>query len=308
MSKYTTYMMKFSQSELRGYLGQGMVDLLIEWLPNGDTLLTKQRMISMIDSIYGTSILKDKNFRKNLLQCMSTSEIIKLRDNCLTGQEKSEQDPMAVIEIIANKPWNRSSLSSYLLKIWEVSENVFDKEKDDTVVENVVESSKEQFYELLDYQYYIKQRVLTNLNSGNLLERMLIHMPTGTGKTKTCMHIITNYINFTLEEKGLVIWIAHSTELLQQAYDTFVSVWGHLGNGPIIAYKLWGNKEINDLDLQLNGVVFCGLAKLMSITESNLKLYERLKKDCRLIVFDDERVIIRTKLEKPSKIKGLALI
>lgn len=298
MSKYTTYMMKFSQSELRGYLGQGMVDLLIEWLPNGDTLLTKQRMISMIDSIYGTSILKDKNFRKNLLQCMSTSEIIKLRDNCLTGQEKCEQDPMAVIEIIANKPWNRSSLSSYLLKIWEVSENVFDKEKDDTVVENVVESSKEQFYELLDYQYYIKQRALTNLNSGNLLERMLIHMPTGTGKTKTCMHIITNYINFTLEEKGLVIWIAHSTELLQQAYDTFVSVWGHLGNGPIIAYKLWGNKEINDLDLQLNGVVFCGLAKLMSITESNLKLYERLKKDCRLIVFDEAHKAAANKTRK----------
>lgn len=298
MSKYTTYMMKFSQSELRGYLGQGMADLLIEWLPNGDTLLTKQRMISMIDSIYGTSILKDKNFRKNLLQCMSTSEIIKLRDNCLTGQEKCEQDPMAVIEIIANKPWNRSSLSSYLLKIWEVSENVFDKEKDDTVVENVVESSKEQFYELLDYQYYIKQRVLTNLNSGNLLERMLIHMPTGTGKTKTCMHIITNYINFTLEEKGLVIWIAHSTELLQQAYDTFVSVWGHLGNGPIIAYKLWGNKEINDLDLQLNGVVFCGLAKLMSITESNLKLYERLKKDCRLIVFDEAHKAAANKTRK----------
>ena len=298
MSKYTTYMMKFSQSELRGYLGQGMADLLIEWLPNGDTLLTKQRMISMIDSIYGTSILKDKNFRKNLLQCMSTSEIIKLRDNCLTGQEKCEQDPMAVIEINANKPWNRSSLSSYLLKIWEVSENVFDKEKDDTVVENVVESSKEQFYELLDYQYYIKQRVLTNLNSGNLLERMLIHMPTGTGKTKTCMHIITNYINFTLEEKGLVIWIAHSTELLQQAYDTFVSVWGHLGNGPIIAYKLWGNKEINDLDLQLNGVVFCGLAKLMSITESNLKLYERLKKDCRLIVFDEAHKAAANKTRK----------
>lgn len=298
MSKYTTYMMKFSQLELRGYLGQGMVDLLIEWLPNGDTLLTKQRMISMIDSIYGTSILKDKNFRKNLLQCMSTSEIIKLRDNCLTGQEKCEQDPMAVIEIIANKPWNRSLLSSYLLKIWEVSENVFDKEKDDTVVENVVESSKEQFYELLDYQYYIKQRVLTNLNSGNLLERMLIHMPTGTGKTKTCMHIITNYINFTLEEKGLVIWIAHSTELLQQAYDTFVSVWGHLGNGPIIAYKLWGNKEINDLDLQLNGVVFCGLAKLMSITESNLKLYERLKKDCRLIVFDEAHKAAANKTRK----------
>ena len=298
MSKYTTYMMKFSQSELRGYLGQGIVDLLVEWLPNGDMLLTKQRMINMIDSIYGTSILKNKNFRKSLLQCMSTSEILQLRDNCLTGQEKAEQDPIAVIEIIANKPWKQNLLSSYLLKTWEVSEDVFDKEKDDTVVENIVNSSEEQFYELLDYQYYIKQRALTNLNSGNLLERMLIHMPTGTGKTKTCMHIITNYINFSLEEKGLIIWIAHSIELLQQAYDTFVSVWGHLGNGSIIAYKLWGKNEINDLDLQLNGVVFCGLAKLMSISESNLKLYERLKKDCRLIVFDEAHKAAANKTRK----------
>ena len=58
MSKYIDYMLKFSQSDLRRYLGQDMVDLLIEWLPNGDTLLTKQRMVSMIDSLYGTSILK----------------------------------------------------------------------------------------------------------------------------------------------------------------------------------------------------------------------------------------------------------
>lgn len=32
------------------------------------------------------------------------------------------------------------------------------------------------------------------------------------------------------------------------------------------------------------------------------------KEDIKLLVIDDERVIIRTKLEKPSKIKGLALI
>ena len=32
------------------------------------------------------------------------------------------------------------------------------------------------------------------------------------------------------------------------------------------------------------------------------------KEEFQMIVVDDERVIIRTKLEKPSKIKGLALI
>jgi superfamily II DNA or RNA helicase len=287
MSSYIDYMSKFSQSDLRGYLGQDMVDLLIEWLPNGDTLLTKQRMISIINSLYGTSILKEKSFRKNLLQCMKSTEIMAIRDACLTGTEKAEPDPLVVIDIVANKPWSRNVVSTYLLKLWNVPDSIFDKEKDDAVINNVIDAPEEQFYELLDYQYYIKQRVLNNLNSGHIQERMLVHMPTGTGKTKTAMHIITNYINFSLEKKGVVIWVAHTFELLQQAYDTFASVWGHLGDGSINAYKLWGNKNISDVDTPLNGIVFCGLSKLMSIADSNSALYERLKKDCRLVVFDE---------------------
>ncbi len=287
MSNYIDYMMNFSQTDLRGYLGQDMLDLLIEWLPNDDALLTKQKMVRMIDSLYGTSILKEKKFRKNLLQCMKPSEILAMRDACLSGEEKAETDPLTVIDIVANKPWSRNGVSAYLLKVWGVSDSVFDKEKDDTTIDTMIDPSEDQFYELLDYQYYIMQRVLNNLNSGHVLERMLVHMPTGTGKTKTSMHIITNYINFTLEKKGIVIWIAHTIELLQQAYETFVSVWSHLGDGPIHAYRLWGNKNISDTDISLNGILFCGLSKLMSIADSHPDLYERLKKDCRLVVFDE---------------------
>lgn len=287
MSNYIDYMMNFSQTDLRGYLGQDMLDLLIEWLPNDDALLTKQKMVRMIDSLYGTSILKEKKFRKNLLQCMKPSEILAMRDACLSGEEKAETDPLTVIDIVANKPWSRNGVSAYLLKVWGVSDSVFDKEKDDTTIDTMIDPSEDQFYELLDYQYYIMQRVLNNLNSGHVLERMLVHMPTGTGKTKTSMHIITNYINFTLEKKGIVIWIAHTIELLQQAYETFVSVWSHLGDGPIHAYRLWGNKNISDTDISLNGILFCGLSKLMSIVDSHPDLYERLKKDCRLVVFDE---------------------
>ena len=66
MNDYVDYMLCFSQSDLQGYLGKDVMDLLIEWLPKGDTLLTKQRMVTMINSLYGTSILKEKKFRKNL--------------------------------------------------------------------------------------------------------------------------------------------------------------------------------------------------------------------------------------------------
>lgn len=63
-------------------------------------------------------------------------------------------------------------------------------------------------------------------------------------------------------------------------------------------YKLWGNKEIEDIDQSLDGIVFCGLAKIMSIADSNPKLYERLKKDCRLIVFDEAHKAAAKKTQK----------
>lgn len=287
MAHYLEYLYGFQQSELRNYVGEKMIELLVEWMPDGDALLTKQRMITMIDSLYGTTILKNKNFRKNLMMNMKQDEILSIRDNCLSGKEKNVTDPMQLIDIISQKPWGKNTISIYLANLWGLSEDIFNKEIDDNIVCNIVKAPSEQFYELLDYQYYIKQRALYNLNSGNLQERMLIHMPTGTGKTKTSMHIITNYMQFSLHKKGIVIWIAHTIELLEQAYDTFLDVWGHLGNGDINAYKLWGTQSIEDVDSELNGIVFCGLAKLMSIYTSNSELFERLKKDCRLIVFDE---------------------
>ncbi|MDD3185028.1 MAG: DEAD/DEAH box helicase [Anaerostipes sp.] len=316
MPKYLDYLYGFEQTELRHYVGENMVELLVEWMPNGDSLLTKKRMIGMIDSLYGVEILKDKSFRKNLLLNMKTPELLEIRDNCLSGSEKKKDDPFELVEIITNKAWAKNRISVYLAKLWGLSDRIFDKEKDDLDVCSDISAPDEQFYELLDYQYLIKQRALFNLNSGHAQERMLIHMPTGTGKTKTSMHIITNYMEFSLDKKGLVIWVAHTKELLEQAYSTFLEVWGHLGEGYVKAYRLWGNRTIDDTDKELNGIAFCGLQKLMSIYDSNPLLFERLKIDCRLIVFDEAhkasaektRKVIENLMLMPSGYQNRALI
>lgn len=64
MANYRDYLYGFDQTELRTYVGEQMIELLAEWMPNGDTLLTKQRMIAMIDALYGTSILKISHLEK----------------------------------------------------------------------------------------------------------------------------------------------------------------------------------------------------------------------------------------------------
>ena len=316
MADYHEYLYGFTQTELRSYVGEKMIQSLVEWAPDGDTLLTKQRMISMIDSLYGTSILKNKSFRKNLLLNMKSDDILKIRNEYLKGAEKNIEDTSELVNIISEKSWGNNQLSLYLADFWKVDKSIFVHETDETVIENIIDAPENQFYELLDYQYYIKQRALYNLNSGSFQERMLIHMPTGTGKTKTAMHIITNYIEFSTTGEGLVIWVAHTTELLEQAYQTFIEVWHHLGDKPIKAYKLWGSHNIDVVSKELNGIVFCGLSKLMSINDSNPELFDRLKKDCRLVVFDEAhkaaadktKMIIEQLMRMPKDYKNRALI
>ena len=281
MKKYIDYMYRFGITDLKSYLGTDLLETLIEWLPEGDALLTHNRLINMIDAIYGTKIFQNKNFRKDMLCSMEIQDFFDIRDFCLVGDEKKENDPMKLIELIAAKPWSKSKLTDFLTDKWGLSPDIFEKETDISTTKSIIQC-KERFFELLDYQYYIKQRILNNLNSDHMQERMLVHMPTGTGKTKTTMHTITNYIEFTLKKNGIVVWIAHTTELLQQAYETFQNVWEHLGDGAINTYKLWGNHSMDDLTQQLNGVVFCGL-----IRERSPETFERLKKDCRLIIFDE---------------------
>lgn len=285
MEKYKELMFSLSREELKQFLGREMADTLIEWVPSGEDLLTKNRLVEMISLLHGASILKSRDFRKALLSAMNESDIFKIRDLQLSNEEKLEQNALKLIDIIVSKPWGKNNLSRYLLSQWEYPETIFDRESEDTTVVTDL-NVEEQFYELLDYQYLIRQRVLNNLNSGNRQERMLVHMPTGTGKTKTTMHIIANYYSFSLKNKGAIIWIAHTTELLQQAYDTFVDVWKHLGNRSIKVYKLWGSRNI-DSNEPIDGIIFCGLAKLMSIKDSNPDSFNRLKKDCRLVVFDE---------------------
>lgn len=312
--RYKDLMFSFSREDLKRFLGQDMVDTLIEWTPSGDDLLTRERLIDMIILLHGTNILKNRDFRKALLFAMKEREIKEIRDDCLSGSELTEDNVFNLVNIIASKPWSKNKVSLKLLNIWEYPETVFDKQSEDMTVESQVDI-EDQFYELLDYQYYIRQRVLNYLNSGFPQERMLVHMPTGTGKTKTAMHVIANYYSFSLHNTGAVIWVAHTTELLQQAYETFVNVWSHLGNESIKVYKLWGSRSINT-DEPINGIVFCGLAKLMSIKQSNPTAFQRLKRDCRLLVFDEAhkaaaaqtKTVIEDLLRMPTGYENRALI
>ena len=235
--KLKKYMMQFSTNQLKSYLDENLLSALLEW-NSDDGLFTKAKLSEMILTINGLSILKNKEFRQEIIKRFSSDQILNLK-TYLPKKYSDFEDMNELVKIIANQQWKESILTEKFLEYIEINPSEVFKGNETDVESITMLKSHEKFYELLDYQYIIRQKVLTRLKSEEDLSRMLVHMPTGTGKTKTAMHIICNHYNYTLKKQGLILWVAHTKELLDQAYDTFRNVWSNIGNGEITTYRLY---------------------------------------------------------------------
>ncbi len=112
-------------------------------------------------------------------------------------------------------------------------------------------------YGLFEYQRDVVRRALQALREQP--RKVLLHMPTGSGKTRTAMHVIARH----LQEHGptVVCWLANSAELLEQAAEEIERSWESLGDRPINVYRLWGDRAV-DLGSVRDGVLVAGFSKM----------------------------------------------
>lgn len=114
--------------------------------------------------------------------------------------------------------------------------------------------------------------------------RVLLHMPTGAGKTRTAMHIVADHLRTC--EPALVVWLATSEELCEQAAAAFEEVWQSLGDREVQLHRFWGTYEL-DLAQARDGVVIAGLPKLYRAAMSRLSVLGSLASRCSLVVLDE---------------------
>ena len=91
--------------------------------------------------------------------------------------------------------------------------------------------------------------------------RAMLHLPTGVGKTRTAMSIVASHLR--TRSRGLVLWLAATRELLEQAAEEFELTWSAVGDRQVDCLRYWShhNPPINEVN---DGIVICGLAKLHS--------------------------------------------
>lgn len=283
IEKLESIMTNFSNDIIEDILIQlGIKNGIAEWNFEGRSSLSKKDKIKIIVAIKGLDLFNEKKFRLNFFLAFEDRSALKKMleltnySNTSLDNQTEEAKYLADIEFVDN------NLYSYLIRTYfEINDYCFDSKQTEASCE-LIKASENKFYELFDYQYLIKQQVINDLaNEQKRLYKILIHMPTGTGKTKTAMHIIAHYINFVTKGKGIIVWIAHTNELLQQAFDTFVNVWGHLSLYDIKVFKGWQKfpDKIED------GILFVSIQSLQA--KMSKAVFNDISELASLIVFDE---------------------
>lgn len=139
-------------------------------------------------------------------------------------------------------------------------------------------------YPLFDYQVRASIKTIKLLQNKDK-HRAILHMPTGSGKTRTAMHIIANYL--CKQPQTTIIWLAYSEELCEQAVEEFIKSWQCLGNRNTNVYRFWGNKNIENIEQVRDGFIVAGLPKMVSKAKNSIEFMQNLSKNTSLVIIDE---------------------
>lgn len=156
--------------------------------------------------------------------------------------------------------------------------------QDSTKSEYIAFKSIKPKYALYPYQVDISNKTYHSLETGNN-QRAVIHLPTGAGKTRTAMHIICRHL--MTKNNALVLWLANSDILCEQAGEEFEEAWSFLGNREILHGRFYKSNDFS-LDSINSGFVVGGLQKLHSYYKStSSNSTQAFDKKITLVVFDE---------------------
>ena len=137
-------------------------------------------------------------------------------------------------------------------------------------------------YALFDHQRTAADRVMDAL--ADTPHKVVLHMPTGAGKTRTAMHIVATHLR--QHEPAVVCWLAQNAELLDQAADEFENAWRYLGNRTTGLVRFWGHRKPNVLDIR-DGVIVAGLGKMSALDNRDPATLLRLADRVSLTIIDE---------------------
>ncbi len=222
----------------------------------------------------------DKKFRIHALTCaFGNSNFRKYCNNInktINFKNSSIKERQEFVKEIASFEWGNNEQTLSFVESFDLKDfTTHDKSK---ILENIqiLEKPETTYNSMFLYQTEVWNDAKKILSQP--AGKVLLQLPTGAGKTKIAMEIITDFFNEN--KNSTVVWLATTSELLEQAINEFTKIWKYRGTKSITVNRVW---EKNNLILQINGskLIVAGLPKLNNFYKKD----GNLKAD--LIVFDE---------------------
>lgn len=264
---FESFLTRADDEVLQGLLGAKALRLFRALDPDGFSQV-KQREL-LLSQTTAQELLADPVSRKVLLDLLKREEAKLLCQILGLGD-------IDVYRELRVAPFNADHISA-LLDFFELP--VLSVEE---VVSVEATRTTTPTYPLFVHQARAARRVIQKLRTGD--RRVLLHMPTGAGKTRTAMNVIAEQLREFPDES--IIWLAHNEELCEQAANEFEKAWSSLGSHSVEVRRFWGNRAI-DTDQIAGDFVVAGLPKVNALVRSNLAAIGKIGKQTGLVIMDE---------------------
>ena len=283
-----------SNADLQKVVGGDLISRLEIILPgllpddfDPTTIYQKDTLLKILNSFSPSQRFRDKEFRRTLLNSLPPDV---LKTIC---QEIEVGSPSDDFETLVNKVlrcgWGNLDFCTAFIEASGLPKAYIPIPKKAVQYEELCIRSSWPYKRLKTYQFDVYRKAVEKLKVN--LARFIIQMPTGSGKTRTAMEIISDFLNKSPED-AVVVWLAHSEELCEQCIECFQDVWAHIGERDIKLYRCWGASE--GLPAEKEGTLFVvgGFQKLHSLLNQNQRAFGLLQNRIQLLVVDEAHKVL----------------
>ncbi|HAS92085.1 MAG TPA: restriction endonuclease [Clostridiales bacterium] len=278
MLQFSALFSRVEETILQNILGDSAIRILNLLSETG---ANNQNLKNIVVEMYGPYfLLRDKKIRNELIDLLKTDEVRQLYKTIEPNTNIDSWPNAKIYQALNNKNIAKGSVTE---------ERLFEffglTVVPDTRPEEVFDGKVLPEYPLFEHQRIAVKKIKQILNIEPY--RVLLHMPTGSGKTRTAMNIIVDHMRE--REPCVVVWLANSEELCEQAFQEARKAWKTLGNRHIGIYRFWGIHGLDLGDEQTKDcIIISSLAKLYSkICQGEIAFISKIGSRASLVVMDE---------------------
>ena len=226
----------------------------------------------------GFNIFKDKGIRLELLAGLGKIELNKV----LFVDDVTIED----LNRFNNFSWGNNKKSIQFLSLFDIDKDILESD-----IENLSPSLRTSINRpLYKYQNLIRKKISDFLWNGKK-GKVIVHMPTGAGKTRTMLESACDYMRSINTSNYVVVWLAHSEELCEQAVSSFNEIWSILGDEDANIIRMWGGQNADNIDISGPTFIVTSFQTASNMLSANTNIrfenFSKIRKNCKLLIVDE---------------------